>query len=58
MHIFKVPLTMVESKEEKDGRAFFLRLEIPSLGSGAYQLILSANAQGSPARVVKSVRIE
>ncbi len=56
--MFMVPLAIVATKAEKDGQAFFLRLEIPRIGPGAYHLEIFAEAQGLSARIVKTVQIE
>jgi VWFA-related protein len=55
---FRVPLQIKAQKTEKDGRAFCLQLEIPTVLPGTYHLELSAEAQGATSRVVKVFRID
>jgi VWFA-related protein len=55
---FTFPLVVVTKKPEKDGQTFFLQLEIPRVAPGTWDLEISAEAQCSSARIVKTVQIK
>lgn len=55
--VFTIPLVIIAEKAEKDGRSFLLRLSVPRILPGAYHLEVSVEAQGSSARIVKTVQI-
>ncbi len=56
--IYDVPMTVIQDKPDRGGRAFLTRLRIPRVPAGRYRLEIVVAAQGSSSKVVKVVDIE
>lgn len=53
-----LPLDVLSDKAEKRGRSFLLSLTLPDAFPGEYNLVLSAELQGSKSGVIRRIRIE
>ncbi|MEN6310497.1 MAG: hypothetical protein ABFD80_03045 [Acidobacteriota bacterium] len=53
-----IPLARISEKNDKDGRSFFVRFNVPAVPRGVYIVEMSAEVQGLAARFARKIRIE